>query len=147
MVNINDAYSGYLSAENLQGQPINVTISHVEIKEFDDGKKGCVFFHGFEKGVLLNVTNKNTIVEMFGPETDNWTGQIICMFPSTTDFRGKIVPCIRFRRPEVGAHNQQGPVPQYAQQPLPTPTVQQMPEAKPQDFDDRNPPPRDDIPF
>ena len=47
MVNINDAYSSYLSAEDLNGQPVTLTISRVEVKTFDDGnRKAAVFFHG-----------------------------------------------------------------------------------------------------
>lgn len=146
MVNINDAYTGYLKAADFQGQARNLTISHVEIKEMGDGtKKGCVFFNGVERGILLNVTNKNVLVEMFGAETDAWPGNVVCVFPSQTDFQGKVVDCIRMRRPVI---NQQQPAQEqdFSQQ-LPPAQAQAMPEAKPQDYDERNPPPADEIPF
>ena len=44
-----------------------------------------------------NRTNARTIAELYGPETNDWRGRHITLFPTTTDFRGASVDCIRVR--------------------------------------------------
>lgn len=51
-----------------------------------------------EKRLVLNKTNKNAIVLMYGDETKNWQGKAITLFPAVTDFGPeKNLPCIRVR--------------------------------------------------
>lgn len=139
MVDINSVYknqSNKWKAEDLNGQAYDMVIGNIEIIDFNDGAKACVYFQGDERGLVLNVTNKNTLVEMFGPDTDDWVGQTVTMFPTTTTWNNKMVPCIRLMRPIVHANAAPQPVRQ-----MPSPQVQQMPPAKPQDYNEINPPP------
>jgi hypothetical protein len=61
--------------------------------------KPTIYFQGKDKGLVLNKTNANAISMMYGPETGNWTGQTISIYPTETEFQGKIVPCIRIKAP------------------------------------------------
>ena len=106
---MSDAFaSKYLKAADLQGQRISLVINHVTIesvgKEDKPEDKPIVYFMGKQKGLVLNVTNKNVFVLLYGKETTQWTGRQIELYPSQTDFRGEVVACIRCRAPgAVGA--------------------------------------------
>ena len=107
-MNIDTAYpSKYIKESDLQGQARLLTIARVSMEAVDQSghdMKPVVFFQGAQKGMVLNVTNKNVIVLLYGQETDNWTGRQIELYPSQTDFRGDVVACIRCRAPQaVGA--------------------------------------------
>ena len=48
---------------------------------------------------MLNKTNNRTIRGAFGDDTADWIGKIIVVFPTMTDFRGKMTPALRVRIP------------------------------------------------
>ena len=97
-MDMNQAFpSDYLKAADLQGQDVTVTMSHVEMAEFGSEQKPVLFFHGKDKGLVLNKTNTNTIIGMFGPESTGWKGNRIIIFPTQTDFQGRQVACIRVK--------------------------------------------------
>lgn len=120
-MNIESAFpSNYLKASDLHGQDLNVTIKSVVIDDVGtDNKpepKPIVMFHEVEKGLVLNVTNKNVIVGLLGPETDRWSGQKITLFPTQVDFRGDQVEAIRvrLRQPQGGKAPTAAPLPSGA---------------------------------
>lgn len=94
---LNEVFSGnYLKAEHLQGRTVPVTISKVEVKEFDDGNKIVVFFAGKDKSLVCNKTNANIIAENLGTqETDEWVNGRIQLTVKKVEFQGKLVPAIR----------------------------------------------------
>lgn len=96
-MNINDVFSGnFLKADDLKGKTVRVTISKVEVKEFDDGNKIIVHFQGKEKSLVCNKTNANIIAENVGdPDTDNWVGTTQLLTVKKVEFQGKLVPAIR----------------------------------------------------
>jgi len=102
-MNVNDFYqneSKWLKASDLKrdGKPVKaeVTIDRPEVVEFKDGtKKIGLFFAGREKGLVLNKTNANLIAEQYGQNMDDWRGKKIKIYPTTTDFGGERVECIR----------------------------------------------------
>ena len=106
-MNINDAFASYLKSADLMGKPIRVTISSFIMEdvgtEQKPERKPVIYFQGRAKGMVLNKTNSNMIAELFGPETDDWTGQIIELYVARVDFGGKLVDAIRVRAPSVGA--------------------------------------------
>jgi hypothetical protein len=104
MANINDIFSGgFLKADDLQGKTVPVTISKVEVKDFDDGKKLILHFANKDKALVANKTNSNIIAEMFGNETDNWEGKKIKLTTKKVEFQGKLVPSIRVVLEETAA--------------------------------------------
>jgi len=105
--------STYVSAGDLKGDT-TVTIDRVNDTEVVDEKTGetapIVYFVGTKKGWRLNQTNAKTVVKITGePNTDDWGGHKITLFPTQTDMKGEQVACIRVRlktvdnRPDVPA--------------------------------------------
>lgn len=100
-MNIKDAYpSNYLKASDLgAAQPI-VTITGVKMEAIGRGKelKPVLYFAGKEKGLVLNKTNCNKIIELLkSGDTDEWEGQKIRLFATETEFAGETVDCIRVK--------------------------------------------------
>ncbi len=89
--------SNFLKAEDLKGLKIRCIISATECDDFfKEGKENIALtFQGKEKKLLLNKTNANAIASSYGDEETEWVDKEILMFPSTTEYNGKTVPCIR----------------------------------------------------
>jgi hypothetical protein len=94
---LSEIFSGnYLKSEDLQGRTVPVTISKVELKEFDDGKKLVIHFEGKDKVLVCNRTNASIIEDnLRTDETDRWIGKQICLTVKKVEFQGKLVPAIR----------------------------------------------------
>lgn len=94
---INEAFpSNYLKAADLNGRRVPVTISHVKMEQLGKDTKAVVYFVGKEKGVVLNVTNKNMIVAITGSEeTDDWQGKKIILHSVKVLFEGVMKDSIR----------------------------------------------------
>jgi hypothetical protein len=135
-VNINEAFpSKYISATDLQGRSARVRIDRVAIATMNDGKsKPILYFQGKQKGLALNKTNANTIQNTYGPDTDDWAGAEIELFPAEVDFQGKMVQAVRVRIPPRQAAR-------------PTQPAQQRQAAPAQTAPQNEPPFDDDIPF
>lgn len=112
-MNINDAFpSKYLKHTDLKGQARILTMSHVSVEEYSDGEQGVIlYFEGAKKGLGLNVTNKNTLLDLYGPETEGWSGKPIELYPTKTEFRGRMTDCIRLRAPQQSGAEQPAPAP------------------------------------
>jgi hypothetical protein len=114
MTSILEPYGGnWLKADDLKGNPWVLTIARVVVGEpvgnEDDAKRQTVlYFHETKKSKLgLNATNANAIVAMYGEDPDRLIGKKIEIYPTTTEYKGKTVPCIRVRAP--GAKGQDQP--------------------------------------
>ena len=68
--------SKFIKCDDLQGREWPLTIAKLTIEEIDSerGKESrpLLTFHGVQKGLILNVTNYDSIAMMHGQETDNW---------------------------------------------------------------------------
>ncbi len=100
-MNINEAFpSPYIAAADLPEEGLAVTFQAVEMEFFEEDKKAkaVIHFREFNKPMLLNKTNKNTIVELMStPETNAWIGQRVTIYPTECDYKGDRVACIRVR--------------------------------------------------
>lgn len=98
---VNDAYpSKFLTAEDLDGSDVNVTIDDVQLEEIGQGadkqKKLVLSFRGKKKGLVVNKTNANTISKVLASDdTDDWIGQTITIGPREVEFKGEMVWSIR----------------------------------------------------
>jgi hypothetical protein len=63
-------------------------------------EKPVIFWRGKDKGMILNITNWDTLEEQYGPDSDDWTGQPMILYPTETRFGSKKVPCMRIRIPK-----------------------------------------------
>lgn len=99
----------YLAEPHLQGKATTVTIEKVELHEFEKGKRGSggkkvkkpvLYFVG--KSLPLGLTarvNIETMIDIHGRNTDDWTGKQIKLIPTTCLSFGKPnTPCIRIER-------------------------------------------------
>jgi hypothetical protein len=99
-MNIEEAFpSKYLKAADLKGQRATVKMDRVESDTVGDDNKVILYFQGKEKGLVLNVTNKNMIVDTYGPETEDWIGQPIILYEAMVQYQSKMVPAIRVMAP------------------------------------------------
>jgi len=99
--------SKYLKAADLKGKPRIVTIESTPYETLKgmDGKetqKIVTYFENVSKSLPLNATNFDAVGEATGcPDTDDWPGQRIELYPTKTTMGGKTVDCIRIRRPSA----------------------------------------------
>ena len=102
------------------------------------------YFQGAKKGLVLNKTNANTIAELYGPQTENWHGRVITLFPTQVDYQGRQVPAIRVRTQRPA-----GPVTDGGQVAGGTPVLASSPVMRPAQDPPGGAPPVDDdeIPF
>jgi len=95
-MDINAAFpSKFLKSSDLLGRRARAVMERVEIESIGEDRRPVVYFRGKEKGLVLNKTNANTISDMFGSNTDGWTGKEIILFPTRVDFKGERVDAIR----------------------------------------------------
>ena len=142
---ISQSFPGkYLKASDLQGREIKVTIAKVVEEEVrSEGgieKKPIVYFRGTDMGLVLNITNANNLVDMYGDNTDAWIGKPIVLFMAQVEFRGKTVAGIRVKP----VHLRQAVAPAPAQRTAPANTGDDDPfgiSAEPHDSLD------DEVPF
>lgn len=94
----------YLFAFDLKGKDCTVTIDRIVAGTLvgTGGKKTrkpLAFFKEGSSGkpLGLNATNCKAIAALYGNETDNWVGKRITIYPTTTNFGGETVECIRVR--------------------------------------------------
>jgi hypothetical protein len=102
-MNIDNAFpSSYLKASELPDEGIVVTIQSIAMETIGEDEKPVIYFAEEDltggKSLVLNKTNAGTISEVLRtPETDEWIGKRIAIFPTETDYQGKRVACIRVR--------------------------------------------------
>lgn len=103
-MNINQAFpSKYLKASDLNDQTVTVKIADVKVEQVGQNQdtKPVAYFEGKKKGLVLNKTNSRKIAQIAGsPETEDWAGVEIAIFPTETEFGGESVECIRVKAPK-----------------------------------------------
>lgn len=76
----------YLKASNYEeGESLTLTIKSVTREEFEDRdthekiRKAVVYFHEKKPGLVVNKTNGETLLRLFGKDSDDWLGQAVKM--------------------------------------------------------------------
>ncbi|MCP4571458.1 MAG: hypothetical protein GY838_03830 [bacterium] len=112
--------SPFLKAADLGGEQRLVTIAKISPPVsvgMGDDKKPLIHFDGAPKPMVLNVTNFLTIKAMYGSTDTDWVGRQVFIVPTTTEYQGKVVPCIRVKpgvptaTPEQPLQNEPPPPP------------------------------------
>lgn len=108
MASYKTAFGSFLKTEDLQGRTIPVVIESVGIEDIkgDHGieKKLVARFVGKDKGIILNLTNCGLLEEIAGTDDyEQWPGLRVALYPTTTMFGGKKVPCLRIKQAGNGA--------------------------------------------
>ncbi len=131
-MNIEELFPGkYLKTSDLAGGVLQLVIASVQIELMQQTgeEKPVVRFHEEDRGLILNVTNKNAIVASYGPVVESWIGRPIVLFASMTDFGGKPVPCVRVRVPSAPAAPLQAVAPTVPVQPVAPAVAPEQPVA------------------
>jgi hypothetical protein len=98
--------SKYLKCADLKGRPHLVQIKHAAIETLKspqgiEQRKVVLYFNSGKKSLPLNLTNFDSVAEIAGTdETEQWAGMRIELYPTRTTMGGKIVDCIRIRKPK-----------------------------------------------
>jgi hypothetical protein len=91
-------YGGFISAESIS-EPVTVTIAGLQVQSFtregQEQRKLILDFEDYPGRLALNKTNAETIMGIYGDDTDNWLGQEITLAVESVDFKGKKVPGVR----------------------------------------------------
>lgn len=109
--------SKYLKAVDLDGRDCTVMIERVVIDELvrrggSREKKGVMHLKGTEKMVVLNRTNAETIVKLYGRDTSGWIGKRITLYPARVTFGRDTVDAIRVREQVPRKKGEQAPPPE-----------------------------------
>jgi hypothetical protein len=97
--------SKYLKAADLKGKARTVTIERAPYETLKglDGKENqkiVLYFENVPKSLPLNGTNFDAVCDATDcPDTEDWPGQRIELYPTKTPMGGQLVDCIRIRRP------------------------------------------------
>ena len=97
--------SNYIRACDLEGRgDVTVTIRELHLDEVHNPEtneketKPVLYFTKGTKGLILNVTNAETIAQLYGDDTDGWTGQRIALFLQRgVKAFGKVWDAVRIR--------------------------------------------------
>jgi hypothetical protein len=82
-------------------RPVLATIKNVTVEEVSEGEdKPILNFLGDLKPMVLNRTNSTTVAELYGEDTDHWTGKPVVLFSTKVQFQSKLVDAIRIRAPK-----------------------------------------------
>jgi len=96
-INIRNSFSKYLTAADFKRKPQVVTIESVDAVTIGSDDKIAVYFSELDKGLVLNKTNGDIICDLFGDYEEDWVGGKIELYSTKTQFKGKMVNCIRAR--------------------------------------------------
>ena len=94
--------SKYLKAADLDKErKFRIKSATDEVVGIGDDKEHrlVLWFTNDERGLVLNRTNIRVLREAFGDAVDGWIGKVIAVYPTSVDFRGKLVPALRVRIP------------------------------------------------
>jgi hypothetical protein len=98
--------SRYFKAADDLDQPLVLTIEKVKRETLKNGDredtKPVAYFEGTEKGLVLNMTNWDSIADIAGDgDTDEWPGVKVELFASTVSVKGEVKACVRVRAPKA----------------------------------------------
>jgi hypothetical protein len=94
--------SKFFRAEDLAGEKtfrIKSVTEELVGQGADQQMKLVVWFTNSSKGLPLNRTNNRTIRGAYGDDTAGWAKQLIVVFPTQAEFRGRLVGALRVRIP------------------------------------------------
>lgn len=96
----------YLKKEDLDEQGNLCTIKafkkqNVAQEGEDPEHKYVMFLHEFEKGLVLNATNRAILEKIYGGDTDDCVGNMVVLYVDpNVSYAGKITGGIRLRAPK-----------------------------------------------
>jgi hypothetical protein len=99
--------SKYFKAADLGGKPLVVTIKSANVEALNSPNGGgqqdklLLSFINQAKRLVVNVTNYNSVADLYGDETNNWPGKQIELYPTKASMGGKSFDAVRVRAPQA----------------------------------------------
>lgn len=91
----------FLSGDMLPADGVIMTIHRVRVEEIKSERgteqKPVIYFTERPKGLILNKTNSSQIAKALGPETDDWIGAGLHIYPQDMNVAGKPRTAVRIR--------------------------------------------------
>jgi hypothetical protein len=93
--------SNFLKADDLDEGPMTLTIADIRPEKMQDGNaKPCVFFKEDRRALVLNVTNKNSLVLLSKSKNPrDAIGLRVMLVQVEAEYQGKLCKAIRIRKP------------------------------------------------
>ena len=90
----------HIIGDSLVGKTVKLTITKMSSKNLPDRngqteEKYLIHFEETEKTLILNQVNARTIANLYGPETEDWSGKQITLYSEEATFFGKTHNAIR----------------------------------------------------
>jgi hypothetical protein len=99
--------SNFLKADDLDDGPMTLTISDIHPEKMQDGNsKPCVFFREDKRALVLNVTNKNSLILLSKSKNPrDAIGLRVTLVQVEAEYQGKPCKALRIRKPpSPGGH-------------------------------------------
>lgn len=106
--------SKYLKSDEVGNQRFTLTIRDVQMEDIgDNDNKPVVYFQEMQKGMVMNKTNAEMIIHLYGDETNAWIGRQVELFTAMTSFQGRSMLGLRVMAPPTAmpAHQPMQPPP------------------------------------
>ena len=87
--------SNYYKAEDLDGGPVNLVISEVEVSDAFDKQALVLSFKDNDRKLRLNKTNAETLIKRAGDDYSKWVGRKIMIAAVPVTYKGKTVGGVR----------------------------------------------------
>lgn len=105
-MNVNDMFpSKYLSGHDLKGRNVTARISRIASVSMPSREtkgretKHVMYFAGKDRGVILKRTTAMQLAEALGtPETNDWIGKWVELYPANVEAFGAVHCVVNFRR-------------------------------------------------
>jgi len=96
--------SNFLKADDLDDGPMTLTIADIHPEKMQDGNsKPCVFFKEDKRALVLNVTNKNSLVLLSKSKNPrDAIGMLVTLVQVEAEYQGKPCKALRIRKPALG---------------------------------------------
>jgi hypothetical protein len=93
--------SNFLKADDLDDGPMTLTISDIHPEKMQDGNsKPCVFFKEDKRALVLNVTNKNSLILLSKSKNPaDAIGMRVMLVQVEAEYQGKPCKALRIRKP------------------------------------------------
>ena len=93
MPRISESFSGkWLTAIDVPRQGLRGYIEEITEEEIGQGSdkkiKLVLWIKGQDKGMVLNKTNGGILADLYGDETDDWTGRRIVLIVQKVEYQG-----------------------------------------------------------
>src|SRR5258708_37310191 len=72
----------FIKSADFDGKDVNLVIVAVRAEDIEDKPKAVMTFEHTKKEMVLCRTNAEALKLMWGPETNNWVGKRVTLFPA-----------------------------------------------------------------